>query len=596
MRALVVCALLMCVSATGWAGPLGMRMVTNATTVRQGDSFQLDVVLTVEGQDAVDELELPDLSDFTIVQESEAQSASIHTAQGRRRIVVEHRRSFVLKATEAGTKQIGEARARLNATTARAAPITITVIGLRGVPDPSSSAPGDDDPASQADVDQDARAPSALPEPGARFGDTPPKIFAELRTDKSRAFVGEQVSILGEVYSQVPLGQYPRVPGPKPPGFVCLPIDDGTRLQATQRVLGGRTYYVYPFSRDAIFATKPGKVTLAPIELEVSPAGSFFARSQDVRVKSNSVEVEIVALPTPAPPGFSPDNVGRVELRASVRPATATAGEPFTLVVEVVGWGNIEGFSLPRWSGSPDARLFPPSTKRERRDQEGLIAGRVVEETLVQLQRPGTVIIPALQMTVFDPAEGRFTTVASEPVRVVVGAGVATKASSTRAQRQVIGAGARPLALGIDPRGRVEWALAPRLGGLTLGVGLLIGSLGWWRRRRAESAEGQLARRTTERAAAARDAATAVDVTAAHRLLLDALADRCGDDVRACVAASLPPLLMERGLDAHLAARVAEAIVRGESARFAPGGQRSEAVSDLVACIGLVDEPTTRSS
>jgi hypothetical protein len=278
-----------------------------------------------------------------------------------------------------------------------------------------------------------------------------------------------------------------------------------------------------------------------------------------------------------------------------VRPTTSTAGEPFTLVVEVVGWGNIDGFVLPKWTGTPETRLFPPSTKRERRDQDGLIAGRVVEETLVQTQRPGTVVIPALHMTVFDPAEGRFTTVASEPVRVVVGGDAATTASSTVKRRQVIGAGARPLALGIDPRGRTDWALAPRLGGLTLGVGLVIGSLGWWRRRRTESAAGQLVRRMGERAAAARDAATAVDLTAAHRLLLDTLADRCGDDVRACVAARLPVVLTERGLDARLAARVAEAIVRGESARFAPGGQRVEAVTELVACIQLVDEPMTRS-
>jgi hypothetical protein len=54
-------------------------------------------------------------------------------------------------------------------------------------------------------------------------------------------------------------------------------------------------------------------------------------------------------------------------------------------------------------------------------------------------------------------------------------------------------------------------------------------------------------------------------------------------------------VLTERGLDARLAARVAEAIVRGESARFAPGGQRVEAVTELVACIQLVDEPMTRS-
>jgi hypothetical protein len=594
MRAVVVWALVMCASAASQAGPLGLRMVTNATTVRQGDSFQLDVVLTVDGQDAVDELELPDLSDFAVVQETEAQSASIHTSQGRRRIVVEHRRSFVLKATDPGTKQVGEARARLDGSTARAAPITIMVVGGKKTPTAPSPVDAESDTKTDDAGDGD-RGASSLPEPGARFQGALPKIFAEVRADKDHAFVGEQITLVGEVYSQVPLGQYPRVPGPKPPGFVCLPIDDGTRLQATQRVLSGKTYYVYPFSRDAIFATKPGRVTLAPVELEVSPSGSFFARSQDVRVKSGGIDLEIRPLPTPAPSDFVPDNVGRVELRTSVRPATVSIGEPFSLVVEVVGWGNLEGFVLPRWEGHDDARLFPPSTKRERRDQDGLIAGRVVEETLVQAQRAGALVIPALRMTVFDPSDGRFMTVTSEPQRVVVTGGPGARGATAAPKQHVIGTGARPLAVGADPRGAIPFALAPQLGGATLVLGLVGGLWGRWRRRQHDSAAGLRLRRRQERAGAATSARDVVDIAAAHRLLLDALAERCGDDVRACVAAELPAVLVDRGVEARLAARAAEAILRGEAARFAPGGQQAEAVHELVACIALVDNFEPRS-
>lgn len=594
MRAFVVCALVLCASAASQAGPLGLRMVTNATTVRQGDTFQLDVVLTVDGQDAVDELELPDLSDFTVMQETEAQGASIHTAQGRRRIVVEHRRSFVLKATEAGTKQVGEARARLDGSTARAAPITITVIGMKSTPAPTSSTNAESDGGNEPTSDGGPGA-SSLPEPGARFQGALPKIFAEVRADKDRAFVGEQITLLGEVYSQVPLGQYPRVPGPKPPGFICLPIDDGTRLQATQRTLSGKTYYVYPFSRDAIFGTKPGRVTLAPIELEVSPSGSFFARSQDVRVKSGAVELEVLPLPIPTPSGFVADNVGRVQLRTSVRPATVSVGEPFSFVVEVVGWGNLEGFVPPRFAGPQDVRLFPPSTKRERRDQDGLIAGRVVEETLVQAQRPGSFEIPALQMTVFDPVEGRFTTVTSEPQRVVVTGGSGARGAAGPPKQHVIGTGARPLAMGREARGSTPFAVAPQLGGATLLAGLVVGSLGRWRRRRHDSIAGQRLRQRLARAAAAAAARADIDIAAAHRLLLDALAEQCGDDVRAFVAADLPAALRGRGVEHGLAARVAEAILRGEAARFAPGGQQSEAVDELVACIAQLDDVASRS-
>jgi hypothetical protein len=577
---------------------LGLRMFANATTVKRGDSFQLDVVLSVNGQDAVDEFDLPDLTDFAVLRESESQQASFSTIGGRRAIVVEHRRTFVLQATEAGTKQIGEATARLGGTTARAAPIAIRVVGgPAGKPKAqdhvSSSAPASDDtdgapPAVADEAAVDARAiDSAIP--GARFGDTLPRLFAELRVDKAAAFIGEQITVVGEVYSQVPLGQYPRVPGQKPAGFACLPIDDGVRPQASQRVLQGRAFYVYPLTRDALFGLQPGKVDLAPLEFEVSPSGSFFSRSQDVRVRSAAVTVDVKPLPEPAPPGFHAENVGHIELRASVRPTTVKLGEPFALVVEVVGWGNTEGFVLPQWAGDGSARIFPPTARRERRDSDGLVAGRVVEETLIQPARAGRVVIPSLTMVVFDPAEGRYVTRETAPLAVVVGAGGAAAPSSSTGRRQTIAAGARPLALDIDVRQAAAFGLAPVFGGAVAALGVLTGVLGRRRRTAQDSVVGQRDRRRRERAAAALKARAAVDVAAAHRLLLDALAERCGDDVRASDSQALPPLLMNRGLSDGLATDVVTAIVAAEAARFAPGGAKGQAVEQLLARLVDVD-------
>lgn len=575
---------------------LGLRMVANATTVKRGDTFQLDVVLTVNGQDAVDELELPDMSDFAVLRESESQQASFSMIGGRRAIVVEHRRTFILRATEVGTKQVGEATARLGGTTARAAPITIRVVGTPGKATTSTPATPDAatvDPAaaSGAVADEAAVAATATdgPQPGARFGDALPRIFAELRVDKTSAFVGEQITVVGEVYSQVPLGQYPRVPGQKPAGFVCLAIDDGLRPQANQRILQGRSFYVYPVTRDAIFGLKPGTVELDPFEIEVSPSGSFFSRSQDVRVRSATVTVDVKPLPEPPPPDFRSDNVGRVELRAAVRPAAVKVGEPFTLVVEVVGWGNTEGFVLPQWVGDGGSRLFPPTTRRERRDRDGIIAGRIVEETLVQPAKAGRITIPPLVMVLFDPTEGRYVTQQTTPMTVVVGEGQAAVTAATP-RRQTIANGARPLALGIEVRHTAAFALAPVVGGVVAVVGAAVGGLGRRRRSRNDSVAGKRDARRRDRATAAGKARASVDVAAAHRLLLDALAERFGDDVRAADTQTLATLLTERGLATATADGVVIAIVAADAARFAPGGAaKAQAVDALLQRLNDVD-------
>jgi hypothetical protein len=586
-------------------GMLGLRMQASATTVKQGDTFRLDVVLTVRGQDAVDEIEGPDLTDFEVVGQSESSNASFTLNGGRRSVVVEHRRAYMLRATTPGTHQVGDVTARLDGNVARAAPIAIRVIGNRNTS--PAAAHDDQDPTGQGTEDPGGGAvvvPAAR-EPGARFrGRDLPDIFLDVRPDKDTVIVGQQVGVVVEVWSQVPLGQYPRVPGPKPPGFICLSLSDGTTLSATQRTLRGRTWFVYPLARDALFPLSPGRKQIPTVTVDVTPAGSFFRRNADVRLASESVALEVQPLPDGAPPGFSPGNVGLWDLRVTARPARVSAGEPFTLVIEAVGVGNVDSVEPPTWSGTPDVRLFPPTVRRERNDRDGVVAGRVVVETLVQPAEPGTVRIPSLSMATFSPDEGRFVTRTAPPVEVVVApvqgrrgvAPPATSASSTR-RRVDVGRGPRPLALDIVPRGaRIDdegfVAFGGAIGLLAIVAGVALGA----RRRSVGSAAGRARRHRLERAAALVVAQQGGDLATAHRLLLDALAQRCGGDLRAVDSSRWEELLPARGLPPALAGRVVAAVRAVEAARYAPGGAQQAALDAVVAAAQALDAEPGRET
>jgi hypothetical protein len=578
-------------------GMLGLRMQTSATTVKQGETFRLDVTLTVRGQDSVDEIEGPDLTDFTIVGQSESNNASFSVRGGRRSVVVEHRRSYMLRADDAGTKRVGEATARLDDNLARAAPIAIRVVGdaTRVGNDEEQASPDAADDADGANANVQG-APVVAHEPGARFkGRELPDVFLDVRPDKDSAAVGQQVGVVTEVWSQVPLGQYPRVPGPKPAGFVCLSISDGEPLTATQRTLRGRNWYVYPVSRDALFALTPGKKQIPAVSIDVTPAGSFFRRTTDIRLHSEAVTLDVTPLPDGAPPGFVAGNVGLWELRVGARPTRVQAGEPFTLVVEVTGVGNVDAVEPPTWSGAPDVRLFPPTLRRERGDKDGVVAGRVVVETLVQPNAPGTVRIPALSLVTYAPDEGRYVTRTAPAVDVVVGPGRSSSSPSsstpTKGRRVDVGQGPRPLALDVEPRGaRVDDDGVVVAGAGVGAAAALVGLALAVRRRRAASGSGMQARRRAARAAALDDARNKQDLAAAQRLLLDALAERCGDDVRGLQSAQWEAVLPARGLAPTLAARVVAAVRAAEAARYAPGGAQKAALDDVVAAARALDD------
>jgi hypothetical protein len=619
------CAGVVCLTVALWAasgraddGPLGLRMTTSATTVKQGDTFRVDVVLTVRGQDAVDEIEGPDLSDFDVVGQSETSNASFTVRGGRRAVVVEHRRSYLVRAEEPGTLQVGEVTARLDGNSARAPAITVRVVGDRRAGRPGSAP--DDDASSTGQGAGGGRAPAqpgaadafgvdggvdggavdAAPapagagrprEPGARFaGRDLPDVFVEVLPDKDAPFVGQQTGVVTEVWSRVPLGQYPRVPGPRPAGFVCLTLDDGERLQAVQRTLRGRTWFVYPVARDALFALQPGARALPAVTLDVTPAGSFFQRVADVRVVGESVPLEVRPLPEPAPAGFVTGNVGLWDLAVRARPARVPAGEPFTLIVEVNGVGNVDAVEPPAWSGTSTTRLFPPTVRRQRRDRDGVVAGSVVVETLVQPSQAGTLVIPSLALVTFSPDEARYVTRTAPPVEVVVTAAAAAAGPATPAGRRVdVGQGPRPLALDIEPRGAVPGDGVVVAGAAGAALGGLAGLFVARRRRQGETAAGVRRRRRRERASALDAAASAEDPAAAQRLLVDAVADVCGDDVRAVDVARWTDLLPARGLSPGLTARVVEACRAVDAARFAPGAAQRVAVEAVVAAARAVD-------
>lgn len=564
--------------------PLSLRLELDPKEVVQGETVRLDVVLTVRSQQQVEELSLPDVPRaFTVMQERRATSTQVGSVNGKRSVTVEQRYMFVLRAEEAGTFRIGEASARLGRAVARAAPVTIKVTPGAG-----------DDNDSNDPNDPNAAGANAGPQPGARFGKDVPAAFLEVTVDKDTAWLGEQITVTTEVYTQQPLSQWPRMAPLKPAGFFCVPLLGDDRPAPGQRSINGRLYYVYLVNKDALFATSTGTKIIPAHSVDLVPAGSFFARSRDVQVKSQKLTVTVKALPDEGKPdGFSGGNVGHWTLGTSVRPQVATLGQPFTLVVTATGTGNIDQLQLPTWDGGNVARVFPPTSRIEKRPTsaaEPELAGRVIAEMLVQPLREGDVKIPALTLHTFDPEKGEYhaSTTSSIVVPVKAAKGAAAAVNGTSGGRQLIAKGARPL--------HANASLAPPpselpvIGGAACaGLGALAWVVGGARRRRRTSSEGMREAARKARAAALTDAAARGDLAALERIVLDTLADAYGPSVKSCATSALEAELGARGADKALVDDVVRFIKDVEAARYMKGGAPGERERMAKAATSLVE-------
>lgn len=572
-------ALLLVLALAAQEPPLALRLEVDATQVAQGESIRLDVVVTVRSQQQVEELSMPDVPRaFTVVQERRATSTKMGTVNGKRSVSTEQRYMFVLRADEPGTHRIGEASARLGRSLARTAPLTIKV-----------TAPND------GAEDQAISGP----QPGARFGNETPAAFLEVTLDKQAVWTGEQLTVTTTVFSQQPLSQWPRMTPVKPAGFFCLPLLGDERPAPQQRTIRGRIYYEYLVNKDALFATRAGVLSLPAQSVDLVPAGSFFARATDLQVKISKLSVTVKPLPEapaslPSRQSVAAGNVGQWQLTASVRPTTAMIGQPFTLSLVATGMGHLDQLQLPSWDGGGEARVFPPTSRSERRAtsaDDANSGGRLIAEMLVQPLREGALKIPAFTLVTFDPDKGRYQESTTAPIFVPVKPAKGNIAGSPAAARQLIARGARPLHAGARFE-RAPDELPVLMGASCAAVGALALAFASQRRRRHASSAGQQDAARRERGKAMDNARLQGDLSSLQRVLLDALADAYGPSVRSSATSELETALLLRGAAPVLVSAVVAFIRDVEAARYMKGGaahERERMASAAVELLSRID-------
>ncbi|MDA1348739.1 MAG: BatD family protein, partial [Chloroflexi bacterium] len=243
--------------------------------------------------------------------------------------------------------------------------------------------------------------------------------FVEAEIDNPSPRLGEQVIYTFRFYSAVSFFGRTDYDGPELTGFWSRDDPDQRRYRT---VAAGRSYTVAEI-RTVLFPTIVGPRTIESAELTIP--GGFF--QQTTRLKTPPVEMEIQPLPPGALPDFS-GAVGRFSITAQIDGTTGVVNEPLLLTVTLSGEGNIDVLPNPILPDMPGWRTVDvPATTNSRIVDDKLVGTRVYERTLVP-REPGTLSIPAISYTYFNPAVDRYLRVSTEPIPVTVFRGPAQDA------------------------------------------------------------------------------------------------------------------------------------------------------------------------
>jgi hypothetical protein len=256
--------------------------------------------------------------------------------------------------------------------------------------------------------------------------------FLRLNVPKQEVYVGEILPIELQLY--VVDAENIQAPQLKSDSFIIHKQPEHTRSQAQ---VGNVLYSVLTFKM-SVSAAKAGKLTFGPAEMSLvlrirtrpDPNDIFgmFGRYErrPLAVSSPSVELNVLPLPSPAPPDFN-GAIGSFTWTVSASPANVEVGDPITLKIAVSGRGNLDNLKPPEINW-PGFKTYPPSSSVASDDPLGINGSKNFEQVIIP-QSTAVAEVPALSLSYFDPAQKQYLklTHPSTPLRIRPGTATANR-------------------------------------------------------------------------------------------------------------------------------------------------------------------------
>ena len=551
--------------------------------VSTDETVMLTITVNVLGSSPSKPL-LPSLGGFSVIRTNSG--TQIRVVNGT--MSIQETYQYELRSTQTGELLIEPVTVNVNGITYSTDPIIITVNqgsgNIQPVPNPALPVLP-----SLPSIPSSPLLDSGLQEPGTPKdpSEAPTELagqdfFIQAEVDKPSPYLGEQVLYTLRFYNSVRLYDDPEY---RPPGFTGFWHEDQPDQAIYTLQQAGRTYNVTEL-QTVIFPTVIGETSIEPAEIIIP--GGFFSNGQILRTQPTTLDVQI--LPQNAPSSYQ-GAVGRFDIRAEVDTNHTVINEPVTLKVTINGQGNINNLADPAWNDGTEWRAFDSQASNSIKFEGGKLMGSRTYERILVPTQAGTLTIPVIEFSYFDPETSSYQTISTQPFEVFVessGTGSTTASTDIDSGSDALRNESPNNNIRPNKPAPPKWiqgsTLLTTLPGYwllwTLPLFLLMGQLGWqqylksWKndpnqRRRNEAAKKahREVKKAYKRPPEAYDAASQILVTFISEKLTRPISGLTQDE--------LDQLLRSEGVDEDLIERVQNHITFSEFGRYAPSEENS---------------------
>jgi hypothetical protein len=410
-----------------------VRSFADRKDMGQGDTIDVAVQITSTEAVEVGEPQVPDFPDFDLVNSWTTSSTSSKLVAGANGMEFQTLKQvefhYMLAPQKQGLLMIPAFEINVDGKSYKTTPFSIRVSGQGSGANQVPGRRGGGGLGSEDEIDEaEAIFNQLLQRQGAARGPEmkiPPKnpneaFFIHLDLDKTEVFEGEQITANWYLYSRGNLLALDRLKFPDLKGFWKEIIEEVPALNFTQEVINGVSYRRALLASHALFPIKPGLAVIdeykvkATVQLPSSNLGSFgFGQPYSYSRSSDRVKITVKPLPAEGKPQDFSGAVGQFDVQALVEHNDVPLNQPFALKLRFEGEGNAKLIELPPLSLPAGMESYDTKS-----DAKFFKNGRSFKEFEILLipREPGTVTIPAISVSLFDPKTAKYYTKKTEPI------------------------------------------------------------------------------------------------------------------------------------------------------------------------------------
>lgn len=457
----------LCLSALASTDPVVQATVPQ-NRFQVGEAFELTIsILSSESRD-VSEPQVPQLSDFELLNSGTSSSTSTKLMKTDRGMeFVSQRRVdfiYVISAVRTGRLTIPAFEVVVDEKSYSTKPIVLEISR-----EPVNSGPGrgsglgqvprgfpqmSDDPLSEADElfnqllqRRGLVPPSGVPRGGIQGGgrvaperedpeiNTRQAFFILLETDKTEVYEGEQITAEWYIYTRGNILSLDRLKFPDLKGFWKEIIEEVPALNFSQEIVNGVPFQKALLASHALFPIKAGDVVIDEYKIKArvqtpSAFGAFGMGDPYTYTRSSeSRRIKVKPLPLNGRPADFAGAVGQFAVTAKVEEIQYPVNQPFSLRVRFEGAGNAKMIELPAIQWPSTVEVY--DTKSESRFFKNGKAFKEFEVLLIP-RAEGAMTIPELSFSMFDPNTEKYITRKTNPIQIQIIAGTSSGASGSQ--------------------------------------------------------------------------------------------------------------------------------------------------------------------